>query len=71
MQENDRFSQSGINEMDAAIMDGQNLKCGAVTNLTSIKKPIELAHCIMQKSKSIKSKGIKFKQLSLYTDNDN
>jgi isoaspartyl peptidase/L-asparaginase-like protein (Ntn-hydrolase superfamily) len=37
MQENDRFSQSGINEMDAAIMDGQNLKCGAVTNLTSIK----------------------------------
>jgi beta-aspartyl-peptidase (threonine type) len=47
------FSNSGINEMDAAIMDGQNLKCGAVTNLTSIKNPIELAHCIMQKSKFI------------------
>jgi beta-aspartyl-peptidase (threonine type) len=47
------FSNSGNNEMDAAIMDGQNLKCGAVTNLTSIKNPIELAHCIMQKSKFI------------------
>jgi beta-aspartyl-peptidase (threonine type) len=44
------FSNEGRNEMDAAIMDGSNLKCGAVTNLQHIKNPISLANHIMNHS---------------------
>lgn len=44
------FSNEGRNEMDAAIMDGFNLKCGAVTNLQHIKNPISLAKNIMENS---------------------
>lgn len=44
------FSNEGRNEMDAAIMDGSNLKCGAVTNLQHIKNPISLAKNIMENS---------------------
>lgn len=41
------FSNEGKNEMDAAIMDGKTLHCGAVTNLTHVKNPISLAKAIM------------------------
>lgn len=44
------FSNEGRNEMDAAIMDGATLKCGAVTNLQHIKNPISLAKHIMENS---------------------
>jgi beta-aspartyl-peptidase (threonine type) len=44
------FSNEGRNEMDAAIMDGATLKCGAVTNLQHIKNPISLAKHIMDNS---------------------
>jgi beta-aspartyl-peptidase (threonine type) len=44
------FSNEGRNEMDAAIMDGSTLKCGAVTNLQHIKNPISLAKHIMENS---------------------
>lgn len=47
------FSNEGRNEMDAAIMDGSNLKCGAVTNLQHIKNPITLANYIMTNSQFV------------------
>jgi beta-aspartyl-peptidase (threonine type) len=47
------FSNEGANEMDAAIMEGEQLKCGAVTNIRTVKNPITLAECIMKKSKFI------------------
>ena len=47
------FSNEGYNEMDAAIMEGEQLKCGAVTNIRTVKNPITLAECIMKKSKFI------------------
>lgn len=37
-------------EMDAAIMRGKDLKCGAVTGVKSTKNPIQLAQIIMHKS---------------------
>jgi beta-aspartyl-peptidase (threonine type) len=47
------FSNEGKNEMDAAIMNGQNLKCGAVTNIRTVKNPISLAKEIMNNSQFV------------------
>lgn len=44
------FTHRGTHEMDASIMDGSNLKAGAVSLVTGIKNPISLARDIMEKS---------------------
>ena len=44
------FTHDGINELDAAIMDGATLKAGAVASLRHIRNPIELARRVMDKS---------------------
>jgi beta-aspartyl-peptidase (threonine type) len=47
------FTEEGKNEMDAAIMDGQTLKAGAVAGVTTIKNPISAARAVMEKSKHV------------------
>lgn len=47
------FSNEGHNEMDAAIMSGKDLKCGAVTNVRTVKNPISLAKAIMENSQFV------------------
>jgi len=44
------FSAEGKNELDAAIMDGSNLKAGAVAGVTHTRHPISLARAVMEKS---------------------
>ena len=44
------FNSEGINELDAAIMDGETLNAGAVANLRRIKSPILLARAVMENS---------------------
>ena len=44
------FTANGRNEMDAAIMDGANLKAGAVACVTRTRHPISLARAVMDKS---------------------
>ena len=44
------FTADGIHEMDAAIMDGKDLNAGAVSLISGIKNPIELARTVMEKS---------------------
>ena len=44
------FTSEGKNELDAAIMDGSNLKAGAVAGVTRTRHPISLARAIMEKS---------------------
>jgi isoaspartyl peptidase/L-asparaginase-like protein (Ntn-hydrolase superfamily) len=44
------FTSAGMNEMDAAIMDGKTLAAGAVASLKHIKNPINLARLVMEKS---------------------
>ncbi len=41
------FTKKGLNEMDAAIMDGSNIAAGAVAGVRNIKNPIKLAREVM------------------------
>ena len=47
------FTNTGENEMDAAIMDGRNLMAGAVAAVRNIRNPIELALQVMLKSNHV------------------
>jgi beta-aspartyl-peptidase (threonine type) len=42
------FTKKGVNELDAAIMDGQTLEAGAVAGVRNIRNPIQLASEVMQ-----------------------
>ena len=44
------FTSEGRNELDASIMDGANLKAGAVAGITHTRHPISLARAVMDKS---------------------
>lgn len=44
------FTADGTHEMDAAIMDGKDLRAGAVSLVTGIKNPVSMARLIMEKS---------------------
>src|ERR671919_63196 len=37
------FTKKGLHELDAAIMNGQNLMAGAVAGVRNIRNPVELA----------------------------
>lgn len=44
------FTHDGKNQMDAAIMNGADLKAGAVADVSNIKNPIDAARAVMEKS---------------------
>jgi beta-aspartyl-peptidase (threonine type) len=41
------FTKKGVNELDAAIMDGSTLDAGAIAGVRNIRNPIELAEEVM------------------------
>ncbi len=47
------FTSAGTNELDASIMDGSNLKAGAVASVKRVRNPISLARAVMQKSENV------------------
>lgn len=47
------FTHEGRNEMDAAIMEGQSLKAGAVAGVTVVRNPITAARAVMEKSEHV------------------
>ena len=51
------FNAAGVNEMDAAIMDGKTLKAGAVAAVQHVKNPIDLARLVMEKSPHVLMAG--------------
>ncbi len=44
------FNSEGKNEMDASIMNGKNLKAGAIAAVTTIRNPVSGARVVMEKS---------------------
>ena len=52
------FTHEGKNELDASVMDGQTLNAGAVTGVTTIKNPINLAVEVMNNSKHVLLAGL-------------
>ncbi|MBP6430494.1 MAG: isoaspartyl peptidase/L-asparaginase [Ferruginibacter sp.] len=47
------FTKKGVQEMDAAIMDGKNLAAGAVAGVRNVRNPIELATEVMINSNHV------------------
>lgn len=47
------FTHDGSHELDAAIMDGSTLACGAVAGVSTVRNPILLARLVMEKSKFV------------------
>ncbi|MES2097481.1 MAG: isoaspartyl peptidase/L-asparaginase [Pseudomonadota bacterium] len=44
------FTYEGRNELDAAIMDGSDLRAGSVAGVTATKNPVTLARAVMEQS---------------------
>lgn len=47
------FTKDGINEQDAAIMDGKTLNAGAVAAVRNVRNPVELAEQVMLNSEHV------------------
>ena len=47
------FNSEGKHELDASIMQGKDLSCGAVAGVTIIKNPISLARLVMEKTEYV------------------
>jgi beta-aspartyl-peptidase (threonine type) len=47
------FTHDGRNELDAAIMDGNSLRAGAVAGVQRVKNPILLARAVLEKSQHV------------------
>ena len=47
------LTRDGAAELDAAIMDGRQLRAGAVASVRHVKNPVELARRVMEKSRHV------------------
>jgi len=47
------FTHEGSHELDASLMDGATLNCGAVAGVKHVKNPISLARLVMEKSRHV------------------
>lgn len=43
------FTAAGTHELDASIMDGSSLRCGAVAGVRTVRHPVSLARAVMER----------------------
>ena len=51
------YTAQGRHELDAAIMRGSDLACGAITGISTVKNPIRLARAVMEKTQHVLLSG--------------
>ncbi|HUP91016.1 MAG TPA: isoaspartyl peptidase/L-asparaginase [Solimonas sp.] len=51
------LNRDGVAELDAAIMDGRDRRCGAVAGVTRARSPVRLARAVMEKSPHVMFSG--------------
>lgn len=51
------FTHDKTNELDASVMDGKTLNAGAVSGVTTVKNPIDLAVAVMNNSEHVMLSG--------------
>lgn len=44
------YNEKGEHELDACIMDGATLRCGAVAGVRTVRNPVQLARLVMEKT---------------------
>lgn len=47
------FNEKGEHELDASIMDGSTLACGAVAGVRTVKNPVSLARRVMEQTRHV------------------
>jgi len=47
------FTHEGTHELDASVMDGRTLACGAVAGVTTVKHPITAARLVMERTRHV------------------
>ena len=62
------FSHDGINELDAAIMDGASRAAGAVAALRHVRNPVSLARLVMERSPHVLLVGTGAEEFALEND---
>jgi len=51
------YNRAGRHELDASIMDGRTKGCGAVTGVSTVKNPVQLARKVMEQSRHVMLAG--------------
>lgn len=62
------LNEKGEIELDAAIMNGANLSCGAVVGVNDIKNPIKAAYAVKEKTSHVLLKGDCLLDANLFGD---
>ena len=58
------FTHHETNELDASVMDGKTLNAGAISGVTTVKNPIDLAVAVMDKSEHVMLSGVGAEQFA-------
>jgi len=56
---------NGLHELDASVMDGRDLRAGAVTGVRHVRSPIELARLVMERSPHVMLAGTGAEEFAL------
>jgi beta-aspartyl-peptidase (threonine type) len=59
------LAANGQHELDASVMDGRDLRAGAVTGVRHVKSPIELARLVMDRSPHVMLAGAGAEEFAL------